>query len=203
MGKIKYIKSCRKEQKCRKCGTVIPVGGSYYKGELFRMPPIVRCTKCGLKGYEVTTSEYVQNVGRIVEDWQEDFSVEDGVWEWISQNLEEIKETCEESLENIPEQLRDADAGSLLQERIDGLESAIYELDSGSWSDFLGQAYDNLSEEEQAVIDAEKENRNDADYEDWFEEFCNSGSETAERWREEVVEVVTTFIDDALSEISY
>lgn len=202
MGKVKYIKQCRKEQKCNKCGSVIPVGGSYYKGELFRMRPIVRCAKCGLKHYEVTTSDYIQNVGRIAEDWQEDYAVEDGVWDSIAESLEEIKGECEERLENIPEQLRDADAGSTLQERIDTLESAIYELGNGSFDEFLRQAYDELDEEEQAVIDKEAEQRS-GDYEDWFAEFCESGNEVAVTWKEAVDEAIISFIDDALSELSY
>lgn len=203
MGKVEYIKSCRKEQKCQKCGTVIPVGNPYYKGVLFRMRPIVRCTSCGLKGYEVTTSEYVQNIGRIVEDWQEDFSVEDGVWEEIASNLEDIKSDCEERLENIPEQLRDADAGSLLQERIDELDGAIDELNYGSWGDFIKEAYDNLGEEQQAVIDAEAEKRGNEDYEEWFVEFCEANSEVGEDWRNEVVDLVATFVEDILSNLSY
>lgn len=203
MGSVKFIKSCRKEQKCRKCGTVIPVGGSYYKGELRFSPPIVRCTKCGLKGYEVTTSEYVLNVGRIVEDWQEDFPVVDGVWEEIASNLEDIKSDCEERLDNIPEQLRDADAGTLLQERIDELDGAIDELNYGSWGDFIKEAYDNLDEEQQAVIDAEAEKRGNEDYEEWFVEFCEANSEVGEDWRNEVVDLVATFVEDILSNLSY
>lgn len=203
MGKIKYIKSCRKEQKCGKCGTVISVGSPYLKGELFRANPIIRCTKCGLKSYEVTTSDYVRNVGCLVEDWRENFSICGSTVEEVTGTLQDILDTCRDNFDNIPEQLQE---GNVLEERIEELESVIDELESGDvWNDFLEQAYDELDEEEQAVIDAEQEKRNGADYEDWYEEFCKDTDEedVARHWVEQVEEAVASFIDGALSGLSY
>lgn len=40
------------------------------------------------------------------------------------------KEELEEKYDNIPEQLQDADAGCILQERIEGLEDAYNELEN-------------------------------------------------------------------------
>lgn len=208
MGKVTFVKSCRKEQKCRKCGVVIPVGSSYYKGALFREQPIVRCTKCGLKHYEVTTSEYVKTIGRLVEDWEEDFGVTSTTVEEVLAVLEEMRDTCQENLDNIPEQLQEAEAGALLQERIDELESAIYELESKEWSEFLSDAYDELDEEVQAIIDAEQEKRNGADFEDWYEEFCENAADESQKeaagcWQEKVEENVVYFLDATLENLSY
>lgn len=205
MGRVKYIKSCRKGQKCSKCHAVIPVGGAYYKGELYRARPIVRCVGCGLKSYEVTTSEYVRAVGRLVEDWSENYMISDGTTEEIANALEEIKDVCEESLENMPEQLQDgSDAGQLLQERIDELESAIYELEScGDWNDFLSRGYDELSEEDREAIDKEGENHGGMEYEEWYSAFWESGSEVAGRWKEQTEEAVVQHIEEVLSQLSY
>lgn len=206
MGKVNYIKSCRKEQKCRKCGKVIPVGSPYYKGELYRMNPIICCTQCGLKCYEVTTSDYTRNVGRLVEDWREDFSIGESTVEEVAAALQDIIDTCRDSLDNIPEQLQEGSAGTLLQERIDELESVVDELEScDGWNDFLEQAYGELDAEEQEIIDAEQEKRDGADYEEWYDEFCNDTGENgvAERWKEQVEEAVASFVDETLGSLSY
>lgn len=41
----------------------------------------------------------------------------------IVERLEEMRDECQESFDNIPESLQEAPSGELLQERIDGLES--------------------------------------------------------------------------------
>lgn len=45
-------------------------------------------------------------------------------------DIESLKEETESSLDNMPEQLRESQSGQTLQERIDGLESWISELES-------------------------------------------------------------------------
>lgn len=203
MGKITYIKKSRNEYLCLKCGNIIPVGSPYYKGVLFRRRPIIRCTKCGLKSYEVTTSEYVMTIGRLVEDWETDYGISDGTIDGIIDALQEMLDTCQENLDNIPEQLQEGDAGQLLQERIDELESAIDELGYANWNDILVKGYDNLDLEEQEKIDAEQEKRKGADYEDWFYGFCEGGSEVSDNWNEQVNEELSSFINDALGNLSY
>ena len=213
MGKVKAIQKSRKEFRCSKCGQTIPVGSRYYKGELNFSRPIIRCTNCGLKHYEVTTSDYVRTVGAIVEDWPEDYAVEDGVWESIAEALEELKGDLEERLENIPEQLQEAEAGALLQERIDALESVISNLtDYDNMDDFLQSAYEELDEEMQEVIDKAKEAHSDADFSDWYQDFWEktdvqaayvNGKAAADTWKERTEELITEFIENALSELEY
>lgn len=200
MGKIQVISKSRKETKCGKCRTVIPVGSKYYKGVLNFQRPIIRCAKCGLKSYEVTTSDYIRNVGAIVEDWVEDYEIQDGVWDDIADALEEIKDECEERLDNMPYQLQEADSGSILQERIDTLESAIDGLRNGCMDDFLIEGCNNVSDDARSAIEA----AGDEDcYEDWYEEFFAKGSEAAAEWQEAAEESIAEFINENLSEISY
>jgi hypothetical protein len=68
--------------------------------------------------------------------------IQSGIDDLISE-IEELKDETEGSLDNMPEQLKDADSGQLLQERIDGLESWISELDS-----IDTDIYDELTDEE-------------------------------------------------------
>lgn len=209
MGKIQVIQKSRKECRCGKCRKTIPVGSKYYKGVLNFSRPIIRCMACGLKHYEVTTSDYVRTVGAIVEDWSENYTVEDGVWEAIAEALEELKGDLEERLENIPDQLRDADAGALLQERIDALESVISSLtDYEDMDSFLQSAYDELSEDMQEVIDRAREAHADADFSEWYQELWEKAKdgeerEAADAWKERTEELIVEFVEDALAELEY
>ena len=72
MAKIEKPKA-RKEYKCSKCGEVIKVGDTYLKGTPFRRSPVIRCIKCGLRGWELSSSDYVQGAGRVCECWEEDY----------------------------------------------------------------------------------------------------------------------------------
>lgn len=71
--------------------------------------------------------EIEDRIGSIQADSFEDLAVQrdDLVGE-----LESLRDECQDSLDNIPEQLQEGASGQLLQERIDGLESAINELES-------------------------------------------------------------------------
>jgi len=129
MAKIQRVQKSRKETRCCKCGTVIPVGSSYLYAEPAFRPKIVRCVKCGLEPYETSSSDYIQTVGRICSKWQEDYGCDETTAESIMSDLEDLKDQCEENYDNIPEQLQDGDAGSTLQERIDNLEEVMNELD--------------------------------------------------------------------------
>lgn len=130
MGKVQVIKKSRKECKCNKCGEVIPIGSRYYKGEINFGPTIRRCERCGLEYWEVTTSDYQLQVGEIVYKWHENYNADSvGIEEMIS-DLEYIRDEVEERLDNIPQQLQEADAGMLLQERIEALEDVISELEN-------------------------------------------------------------------------
>jgi hypothetical protein len=65
--------------------------------------------------------------------------------EQLISDIEELKDETQNSLDNMPSQLQDADSGQLLQERIEALESWISDLQSIDLS-----IEDDLSDEEKA-----------------------------------------------------
>jgi hypothetical protein len=65
--------------------------------------------------------------------------------EQLISDIEELRDETQNSLDNMPSQLQDADSGQLLQERIEALESWISDLQSIDLS-----IEDDLSDEEKA-----------------------------------------------------
>ena len=120
----------RKEYKCSKCGEAIKKGDQYWKGIPFRRSPIIRCLKCGIYRWECSSSEYTQSVGRVCDCWQDDYELGEDTAQEIADELSNIQDTCQDSLDNMPEGLQEGDTGQLLQERIDTLDDVISELES-------------------------------------------------------------------------
>ena len=133
---ITRVKKSRKEYRCSKCGEIIPVGSAYIRGDLNFSKPIIRCTKCGLKGYEVTTSEYVRSVGPIVEDWRDSYLPNEEGRDSIVDELGNIRDELQDHFDNMPEGLQYGDTGQLLEERISYLDDAISELENIDFEDF-------------------------------------------------------------------
>lgn len=158
MGKVTIIKKSRKECRCSKCREIIPVGSIYYRGIINFHPDIIRCSKCGLKYWEVTTSDYLLAVGPILNEWQEN----DMNHESISEELSSIRDDLQDRLDNMPEQLQESDTGQLLQERIDGLEAACNELDCIDYDDIFSDKIAELIERD----DASEENLTDEEREE-------------------------------------
>lgn len=193
MARIERVSSSRKEHKCSKCGNTIEVGQPYLKATPYRRPTIYRCIKCGLKSYETSGSEYVKEVGSIVEDWQESYGIRDGVAEEIASTLEDLRDQQQDSLDNMPEQLQDGDTGMMLQGRIDSLETAIDELENVSWEDCEIDAKDEVLEEIGEY---------DPDSDEWGSEE-DYQEELEDRIRELTEEKYSELIDEALSNIEY
>lgn len=59
----------------------------------------------------------------------------EGDIEGIKSDLEQLQQDTQEKLDNMPEGLKDADTGQLLQERIDGVESLISDIDGLDYSE--------------------------------------------------------------------
>lgn len=130
MGKITKVQKSRKEYTCGRCRKKIEVGQPYLRGDLNFSRPVIRCCKCGLQPWEVTTSDYQLSVGEIVYRWQDNYDVSEEGRDSLIADLEEIRDDLQGRLDNMPEGLQEGDAGQLLQERIDCLESAISDLES-------------------------------------------------------------------------
>jgi len=104
----------------------IKKGDTYYWWK-FRFGPVHK-SKIYPKRQQLTQSAFLQALYD-AEDALGGMCCFDDIAEIVDQ-LQGMRDECEESLENMPEGLRDSsDSGILLQERIDGLESAISELE--------------------------------------------------------------------------
>jgi DNA-directed RNA polymerase subunit RPC12/RpoP len=157
MAKIEKPKA-RKEYKCSKCGEVIKVGDVYLKGTPFRRSPVIRCTKCGLRSWELSSSDYVQGVGRVCDCWEEDYGCDEDTAQSVADELQNICDEVQSSLDNMPEGLQEGDTGQLLQERIDNLELAISDLEAIDYDGIkegeLGDSdYDSLTDEAKEEMD--------------------------------------------------
>lgn len=195
MGKVVKIDKSRKEFRCSKCGEVIPIGSAYYRGELNFAHDIIRCSKCRLKPWEVTTSDYKLSVGNIVYNWREDFGVSEDVIEQIADELESIRDDLQDRLDNMPEGLQEGDAGQILQDRIDCLEYAIDELNSIDIDDIKYEIVDVLvSEVDHVCVSTGPD---DYDYDDIYAH----NPEYQERLSEDFVENLSDAIESALSNI--
>lgn len=157
MGKVTVINKSRKECTCNKCRKVIPVGSKYFRGELNFARPIIRCADCGLQSWEVTTSDYQLSVGAIVYRWQEDYSVDMYGLSDIISSLEEIRDDLQSRLDNMPEGLQEGEIGTLLQDRIDSLDSAIDELNDID-EDYIKEE---VVDEYETPYDSEKSSEDD------------------------------------------
>lgn len=185
MGKVTIIKKSRKECKCGKCGNIIPVGSKYYRGEMRFIPDIVRCDSCKLESWEVTTSDYILQVGRIANKWSEDYECSASGAENIASDLEELKDELQDRLDNMPYQLQEADTGQLLQDRIDNLESVIDELN----------AIDEDSLKDDVVSEYEPEDGDDDDEVEWDDDNEEMTSALEEK--------ISDAIEEALSNLEY
>lgn len=195
MARIERINKARKEQKCSKCGEVIVVGMPYLKATPYRQRPIIRCTKCGLKSYETSGSEYVKECGAIVEDWRENYDLNESTADEIASALEELRDQQQDSLDNMPENLQQGDTGCMLQERIDSLECTIDELNNISWEDCESEAEGEV-ESEMGEYDPDAEDKQWESKEEYQEEFDSQKQELTE-------EKYGDAIDEALSNIVY
>lgn len=143
---------CRKQVKCNKCGRMIEIGEKYLKAIPYRRSAIIRCATCGLKHYETSGSAYVQAVGRIIEDWENDYGVNADTPSMIADDLQSILDDCQDSLDNMPEQLQES---SPLNDRIDALNDTINELENmDDWDAYLENNDGNEEEAEAEFVDA-------------------------------------------------
>lgn len=111
---------------------LINVGESYWTWCFYGGQPIYSKTKP--RQSQLTNNSFKQELYSIQES-VEDFSPEDPdeVGEFVEElisNLEELRDTCQESFDNIPEQLQEGNSGQILQERIENLDDVIYNLEN-------------------------------------------------------------------------
>lgn len=195
MAKIQRIQKSRKEQKCRRCGKIIPVGSSYLKCEIGFGPTIVRCVGCGLEQWECTTSEYQLNVGELQNRWHENYDVSnEGCVEEIRDAVQAIYDEEDEKYGNLPENLQYAPVGELIQARMDACDAAMSELDS---IDVEGLKDEALGE----ILDFDDDDDVDHDYDTILEQLEQSDPSTAEELRSKLEELLADAIQAALDNL--
>lgn len=111
----------------------IEVGDSYYWWAFRTAYSSRKCfSKTPPKPSQLTQSDFRSQLLAIGEDIPSFSSVED-VESWVEDaksQLEDLKSETEDKLQNMPESLQQSPTGELLQERIDGCDNLISELDN-------------------------------------------------------------------------
>lgn len=195
MSRIYRVEKSRKEYVCNNCRKIIPVGTAYLWSHPMHRSKIIRCTACGLQAYE-TGSEYTRTVGRIVNRWQEDYGVDEGTVDSIRGELESLKDTCESSLENMPDSLRESSpTAELLEERIDQLDGAMSALEDIDLDTLRADCEDDDYDDEDDFYDDEDGVEDETD--DESDEFDDG------EWSDELKEMFCASVDEALSELEY
>ncbi len=154
MPQVHFVKKARKDNKEHE----IKKGDSYYWWAFMRGGKYY--SKTHPKKSQLTRSSFFSELYSIqenIESWKpEEIKKEDmeGMIEDIISSFEDLKSNTEESLSNMPESLQQGPTGELLQERIDGVDEIISELQSinldeeSTVEDIIGQiqeAADNYS----------------------------------------------------------
>lgn len=195
MGKVTKIAKSRKEFKCSKCGSVILVGSTYYRGSLNFAHDIIRCSKCKLEPWEVTTSDYRKSVGEILYKWSENFGVEEETAEQIAEELESIRDDLQDRLDNMPEGLQEGDTGQLIQERIDNLESCIdslYDIDIDS---IKSEVITSIKSVEDVIFVPKGADSDD------YDTVFDSNENLQEQMAGDFVDLLSSAVDEALSNL--
>ena len=148
MANIEYPKA-RKQYECSKCKAIINVGDKYVKGTPFRMKPIIRCSKCGLRGWELSSSDYVQRVGRVCDCWKEDYGISEDTAQNIADELSNLRDDIECNFDNMPENFQYGETGEMLQERMDNLDQVVSDLECIDYESIAEDAKNNVENDEE------------------------------------------------------
>lgn len=144
MTTLHHVKKARKAIK----GTDIKKGDSYYWWQFAFRSKQVSKTRPRRSQY-ATQSEHLGNIydieddlsGLTIDDIVDGFSLDD-----YTSQIQDVIDTCQERLDNMPEQLQEAPSGQTLQEYIDNCESWISDLES---VDLEIDTYDDIEDEDE------------------------------------------------------
>lgn len=166
----------------------ITKGETYYWWQFQNSPK--QYSKTPPRASQLTQSAYLSTLYGIAEKI-EDFSADsaDELSEFVDNiktDLEELRDTTQESLDNIPENLQYSPTAELLQERIDSLENGISEIES------IDLDYEEKDEEELMELVAEYEGV-DTEGENWQNEITtevinDKSKELESEWVQEKLE---------------
>jgi len=161
----------------------IAKGESYYWWQFQNSPK--QYSKTRPRASELTQSAYYSTLYSIVEQI-EDFSTDSAeelseFAESIKTELEDLRDTTQESYDNMPENLQYSPTADLLQERVDSLESGISEIESIDFD------YEEEDEEELKQTIANEQGI-DTDVDGWEDEVENFIEEKRQELQSEWVQ---------------
>jgi hypothetical protein len=157
MPKVFRVESARKSPgKCSRCGEEIAAGSPYVWWQFRFRGKTVRCGKaeCGPKPADLTSSEYQKAIYALHDNYKfEGATLDDLESERDNavSDIESLRDETQEKLDNMPEGLQQGNSGTLLQERVDALESAVSDLENVEFDEL-----DDAGEEDQSE-DAKKQ----------------------------------------------
>jgi len=124
MPKVVYVKKARKDNPAAKAGE------PYYWWKFNFGPKMYSATRP--KRSQLTRSDFLATLWAIEDNIPFELTEDDA--DVLTGELEELLDECQNSLDNMPEQLQDSsDSGMVLQEHIDGLEDWIASIQSIDW----------------------------------------------------------------------
>ena len=175
MPRVHFVKKARKDN------SAVKKGESYFWWK-FRYGR-KQCSKTRPRASQLTQSAYfgtIYSIQEEIEDWGGDDSDEFGTLvDDVREQVCELREETQGSLDNMPESLTYSPTGELLQERIDALDGAESELDYVEDFTFDEEDFDEdnyeADEEEQMEEDraehvANEEQRYADEFTDWLNE---------------------------------
>lgn len=128
MPRVHYVKKARKDH-----GSHIKKGESYYWWKFRYGPRMISKTRP--KPSQLTQSEFLSKFYSIQEELEAMTTISEGdVKEYVAR-IEELADTCENNLMNMPDSLQDGKVGQLLQERFDKLYNWSSQMQDFDWEE--------------------------------------------------------------------
>lgn len=180
MTTLHHVKKARKAIK----GTDIKKGDSYYWWQFaFRARQVSKTMP--RRSQYMTQSEHLGSIYDL-EDQLSALTIEDiseSCIDDIKSEIENIRDTCEERLNNMPEQLQEAPAGQTLQEYIDNCESWLDDLEGVDFDNIEEDAFvEDATEEWNNLTEEEKKDQNQVDW------IANRAAELLEERKQEILD---------------
>ena len=126
MPRVYFVKKARKDN------SAVKAGESYYYWK-FRYGGYHKSATAP-RPSQLTQSPYYSAVRSLVEQIEDaqisDIEDVESIRDDAVQQIQDLGEQCQESLENIPENLQEAPTGQLLQERVEMCEGQVTELEN-------------------------------------------------------------------------
>ncbi len=125
MPRVTFVKKAQKDNPVCKAGESYYWWKFRYGGKRYSLVPP--------RGSQLTQSAYyssIRSLSEMIDDWRGGSEDLDGLRDDVIQQLQDIGEECQESLDNIPDALQEAPTGELLTERIETCEGMVNELES-------------------------------------------------------------------------